>query len=164
MFEIARRDIFLDEDGVRAKFGVRPILCPTGLRLLVTLLTATPGFRYEGSKSASSVLSRFGHLEQIPGDPTQLGIPPTRAARLLESFQTHREEALLYRLLATLQNDIPIEQKVSDLEWRGAASDLAEGPCPRSGDRSAREANCKMAHPQEGGLRPGEIDDELRQR
>lgn len=72
------------------------------------------------------MLARYERLESIPNDPSQLGLGPGRAARLAESLAAHREEALLYRKLATLRNDVPLTETLDDLEWQGARSRLKE--------------------------------------
>ena len=63
-----------------------------------------PGF---GEKSASALLAKFIHLEQIPDDP---GTWPAvrQAPRLAATLAEHRADALLYRRLATLRMDAPI--------------------------------------------------------
>ena len=79
------------------------------------------------------MLSRFDHLEAIPEDPGRLGLPLGRATRLVESLAAHREEALLYRRLATLRHDVPLEVDVADLEWRGPTAQFGE-VCQELGD------------------------------
>ena len=71
-----RRDIVLDEDGVIAKFGVRPHSIPDWLALVGDAADGFPGIPAWGAKSAAAVLSRFDHLESIPEDPGRLGLPP----------------------------------------------------------------------------------------
>ena len=46
--------------------------------------------------------------------------------KLIESLRAHREEALLYRRLATLRTDVPLTEELGDLEWRGAAPGLRD--------------------------------------
>ena len=128
-----RRDIFLDDEGVIEKFGVRPHSIPDWLALVGDAADGLPGIPAWGAKSASAVLSRFDHLESIPEDPSQLGLPLARASRLVESLAAHREEAFLYRRLATLRDDVPLEEGIADLEWRGATADLEE-LCRELGD------------------------------
>jgi len=128
-----RRDIVLDEAGVIAKFGVPPHSIPDWLALVGDAADGLPGIPAWGAKSAAAVLSRFGHLESIPEDPGRLGLPPGRASRLVASLAAHREEAFLYRALATLRNDVPIQEGLADLEWRGARAELEE-ICRELGD------------------------------
>jgi 5'-3' exonuclease len=121
-----RRDIVLDEQGVIAKFGVPPDSIPDWLALVGDAADGYSGIPGWGAKSASAVLARFGHLESIPGGAGELGLPPARAARLVESLEAHHEEALLYRRLATLRLDVPLEAALDDLEWRGPTADFEE--------------------------------------
>ena len=52
-----------------------------------------------------------------------------------ESLAARREEALLYRRLAVLRDDVPLEEGLADLEWRGPADRFA-GDCRDLGDES----------------------------
>ena len=82
------------------------------------------------------MLSRFEHLEKIPKDPTKWGlssISAGRAASLAQSLADHRDEALLFRKLATLREDVPIEEKLNDLKWQGAYPNLKK-ICSELGD------------------------------
>jgi 5'-3' exonuclease len=128
-----RRGIVLDEEGVLKKFGVRPHSIPDWLALVGDAADGLPGIPAWGAKSASAVLARFDHLESIPEDPSQLGLPLGRAVRLVKSLEAHREEAFLYRRLATLRDDVPLEAELADLEWQGARAELRE-VCRELGD------------------------------
>jgi len=121
-----RRDILLDEPGVLAKFGVPPSSIPDWLALVGDSADGYPGIPGWGAKSASAVLSRYEHLESIPGDPAGWGLSAGRAARLAEGLSQRRDEALLYRELATLREDVPLEEELSQLEWQGARERLRE--------------------------------------
>lgn len=124
-----RRDIILDEAGVIAKFGVPPASIPDYLALVGDSADGYPGIQGWGAKSAAGVLAKFGHLEAIPQKVSEWQIPgmgPGRAAGLSLSFDEHREEALLYRKLATLRTDVPLAETLVDLEWRGALPRLKE--------------------------------------
>jgi len=116
----------LDEQGVGQKFGVRPESIPDWLGLVGDSADGYPGIPGWGAKSASAVLSRFVHLENIPPDLSQWGLPAARAGRLAESLRSHEQEALLYRRLATLRQDVPLLENLADLEWHGARHDLRE--------------------------------------
>lgn len=119
-----RRDIVYDEDGVVQKYGVRPQSIPDWLALVGDSADGYPGVQGWGVKSASAVLSRYEHLEAFPDDATQWGLPSARALRLAESLRSHQQEAMLYRRLATLRADVPLREKLSDLEWQGAQERL----------------------------------------
>jgi 5'-3' exonuclease len=119
-----RRDIVYDEEAVLAKYGVRPASIPDWLALVGDSADGYPGLSGWGPKSASAVLSRYEHIEAIPDDPTQWGLDASRAQRLAEHLRAHWEEALLYRHLATLRHDVPLDERIADLEWRGAHEHL----------------------------------------
>ncbi|HEX6482063.1 MAG TPA: 5'-3' exonuclease H3TH domain-containing protein, partial [Ktedonobacteraceae bacterium] len=92
-----------------------------------------PGIPGWGEKSAAAVLTKYAHLEAIPADPHTWGLSASRAARLAESLAQHRAEALLFRTLATLREDVPLLETLADLEWQGADARLKE-VCHRLGD------------------------------
>jgi len=130
-----RRDIILDEPGVVEKFGVLPQSIPDWLALVGDAADGFPGIPGWGAKSASAVLTRYQHLESIPGDLAEVGLGPSRAARLAESLAGRRKEALLFRQLATLRVDAPIGESLEDLRWQGATEHLKE-VCRRLGDEN----------------------------
>ncbi len=118
-----RRETVMDEAGVIEKFGVRPESIPDWLALVGDSADGFPGVRSWGAKSASAVLFQYKHLEKIPADPRRWdveSISAGRSATLAEALSSHREEALLYRRLATLRNDAPVPENLRDLQWRGA--------------------------------------------
>src|SRR5512138_3268648 len=83
-----RREIVIDEGGVVEKFGVSPDSIPDWLALVGDSADGYPGVSGWGAKSASVVLSRFGHMESIPKDPAKWklsSVSPGRAASLVES-------------------------------------------------------------------------------
>jgi len=118
-----RRETIMDEAGVIAKFGVSPESIPDWLAVVGDSADGYPGIPGWGAKSASAVLSHYGHLEKIPEDPAKWqlnSISAGRAASLAQSLADHREDALLFRILATLRKDVPLEKKLNDLKWQGA--------------------------------------------
>jgi 5'-3' exonuclease len=128
-----KRDILIDEQAVLDKYGVRPHSIPDWLALVGDSADGFPGLPGWGAKSASAVLARYEHLEDIPPDPAEWGMSPGRATRLAESLAAHRAEALLFRTLATLREDVPLQEQPADLEWKGARAELAEF-CHKLGD------------------------------
>jgi 5'-3' exonuclease len=131
-----RRDIVIDEAGVVEKFGVRPQSIPDWLALVGDSADGYPGIPGWGAKSASVVLSHYEHMESIPDDPVKWklsSISPGRAASLAESLSQRREEALLYKKLATVREDVPLQEKLNDLKWQGARHRLNE-LCAELGD------------------------------
>jgi 5'-3' exonuclease len=118
-----RREIIIDEAGVVEKYGVPPQSIPDWLALVGDSADGYPGIPGWGSKSTSVVLSHYGHLEKIPDNPAKwqvTSISPGRAASLAESLAQRREEARLYKELATVREDVPLKEKLADLKWQGA--------------------------------------------
>jgi 5'-3' exonuclease len=124
-----RRETVMDERGVIEKFGVSPRSIPDWLAVVGDSADGYPGIPGWGAKSASAVLARYDHLEQVPKDPNKWqvdSIGAGRASSLAQSLESHWQEALLYRQLATLREDVPIPEKLGDLKWRGARPRLKE--------------------------------------
>src|SRR5690606_4328038 len=97
-----------DEAGVMAKFGVPPASIPDYLALVGDAADGYPGLRGWGAKSTAAVIAKFGHLEAIPEDWRSWGVKVTSAAALADTLAREREQALLFRHLATLRADLPL--------------------------------------------------------
>ena len=108
-----------DADGVRAKFGIDPASIPDYLALMGDSADGFPGVRGWGAKSAATVLARYPHLEDIPEDAATWDVRVRGAARLAGALADAREEAALFRDLATLRTTLPVFGEVDDLCWRG---------------------------------------------
>jgi 5'-3' exonuclease len=117
----------LDEDGVRAKFGVGPASIPDWLALVGDSADGFPGVPRWGEKSSSTVLGAYEHLERIPDDAREWSVKVRGADSLATSLREHRDDALLFRRLATLRFDVPLAESLADLRWRGAARDEPRG-------------------------------------
>ena len=127
---IRRREI--DEDAVRAR-RVAPESIPDFLALTGDPADGIPGLPGFGEKTAKVLLDAYGHIEEIPGDPTGWSVNGRGAERLAETLRARREDALLYRRLATLVTDVPLAESLGDLQWRGANRDALTAWCKRVG-------------------------------
>lgn len=126
----------LDEAGVREKFGVPPALVPDWLALVGDAADGIPGLTGWGPKSAAAVLSAHGPIEEIPDDPGRWKVKVRGAERLAGILCEEREQALLYRRLATLRTDVPLEEREPEaLEWQGARRDALQRICAEVGER-----------------------------
>jgi 5'-3' exonuclease len=122
-----RRELVIDQAAVRAKYGVLPESIPDWLALVGDAADGYPGIKGWGEKSASVVLGKFKHLEAIPADHARWrlsGISPGRAVSLAENLAGSGDEARLYKELATLRADVPMKERLTDLEWKGATEQL----------------------------------------
>ncbi len=113
-----RTRVTIDEAGVIQKFGVPPTSIPDYLALVGDAADGYPGLRGWGAKSSAAVLSKFGHLESIPADDREWHVNVSNAA-LADTLSRERENALLFRTLATLRTDIALFDDVDELRWKG---------------------------------------------
>ncbi len=146
-----RTQAVIDEAGVIAKFGVPPSSIPDYLALVGDSADGYPGISGWGAKSTSAVLARYLHLESIPEDARTWGVDVRNAGALAFTLQRDREQALLFRTLATLRTDVPLFRSVDELEWKGPTTEFEklaqrlDGAARRSG--LLKNAEAAMAKP-----------------
>ncbi len=92
-----------DEQAVRTKFGVAPEFIADYLALVGDSADGYPGLAGLGPKTAASLITRYGHIEEFPS--SVLG--------------ANQERALLFKDLATLRTDAPLFSDVEQLRWTG---------------------------------------------
>src|SRR5690606_37231815 len=135
-----RKAVAVDEAGVLARLGVSPASIPDLLALVGDSADGIPGIPRWGMKSAAAVLTEYGTIAEIPDDPNAWTVKVRGAKALAENLASMREQAQLYRTLATLRTDVPLEQQsIDELRWRGAERDALTQVCELIGDRAALE-------------------------
>jgi len=140
-----RRELVYDEALVQEKFGVPPASIPDYLALVGDAADGIPGIPRWGAKSSAAVLSEYGSLEEIPHDPEQWSVKVRGAGSLARELAQAGDEAHLYKQLATLRRDVPLEESVEDLEWRGPDLPRLEAVCARLGDTRLRDQALELA-------------------
>jgi 5'-3' exonuclease len=133
-----RREVVIDEDGVWEKFGVGPESIPDYLGLVGDTADGIPGVPSWGAKSASTLLARYVHLDRIPADEADWDVKVRGAARLAANLRDNLEEAGLYRHLATLRRDVPLQESLADLEWKGVPRERFLAFCDELGFTDVR--------------------------
>lgn len=113
----SKTGVIQDENAVRNKFGVSPILIPDFLALVGDSADGYPGIPGIGKKGAARLLNQYGPIEDFPN-------------KLLAE---QREQALLFKRLATLRTDAPLFTDVDQLQWHGPAPAFA-GITTKMGD------------------------------
>ena len=98
-----RRKTIRNAAGVKEKFGVPPVLIPDFLALVGDTADGYPGIEGIGAVTAARLLNEHGAIESFP--PAVLG--------------DKRQDALLFKKLATLRTDAPLFKDVDELGWRG---------------------------------------------
>lgn len=105
-----RGGVIRDEVAVYEKFGVRPALIPDYLALVGDSADGYPGISGIGKSTAVRLLNQYGPIESFP--KKILGM--------------QRENALLFKRLATLRTDALLFKKVEQLRWEGPTSTFAK--------------------------------------
>jgi 5'-3' exonuclease len=149
-----RRRTVLDEAGVVAKFGVSPSSIPDFLALVGDSADGYPGLPRWGEKSAGAVLARYGHLEAIPDFAASWSVGVRGSMALADSLRAKREEALLYRKLATLRQDVPLAEELPDLQWRGARREPLVALCQEIGEDELPQRVARWRDPEPAAARP----------
>jgi len=102
--------VIRNAEAIETKFGVPPELIPDYLALVGDSADGYPGLDGIGPKGASSLLLRYGRIEQFPE----------------ETLGKRRELALLFKQLATLKTDAPLFSRIDELKWAGPTSKFVE--------------------------------------
>ena len=133
-----RKNVTLNEEGVRQKFGVAPPSIPDYLALVGDAADGIPGIPKWGAKSAAQLLAHYQHIENIPLDPADWQVKVRGGPALASRLAAHHEDAFLYRQLATLRLDAPIAEELAQLEWQGVRRQPFQELCAELGfDRLA---------------------------
>ena len=133
-----RQQKVMDAEAVKAKLGVAPESVPDLLALMGDDADGIPGLPGFGAKGAATVLQAYGHLEAIPDSATEWTAKPRGADKLAATLKAHREDARLYRTLATLVEDAPLPgtAALADLEWKGVPEARFKAFCEGLGLKS----------------------------
>jgi 5'-3' exonuclease len=105
---VRKNNVILDAAAVRAKYGVDPVRIPDFLALVGDTADGYPGIDGIGKTGAARLIARHGALEDFP--PEVLG--------------ARREQALLFKKLATLRTDAMLFKDVDELRWPGPTAEF----------------------------------------
>ena len=111
-----------DASGVVARLGVPPASVPDMLALVGDTADGIPGLKGFGTTSTGTLLTRYGHLEEIPRDG-DWDVTVRGAANLARTLDEQFGDALLYRELATLSREVPLAEDLDDLAHAGVPRD-----------------------------------------
>jgi 5'-3' exonuclease len=129
----------IDEAALLEARGISPASIPDWLALVGDTADGIPGLPGIGEKTAAKLLRRYVHLEAIPEDAARWEVSVRGAAELAATLRSHRDEALLYRKLATLVEDVPLpEKEPDDLRFRGVPREAFLAWCDRLGVTNLR--------------------------
>ncbi len=111
MLNPAKDDTWYDEPKVKEFMGVLPSQVADLLALKGDAVDNIPGAPGIGDKGAKDLIERFGSVEAALDRASEV---EKRTYR--ESLQNNRERILMSKRLATIETNVPIEFKFSDLE------------------------------------------------
>jgi 5'-3' exonuclease len=114
-----RQQKVTDEATFRAARGFAPRSIPDFLALTGDTADGIPGLPGFGEKSAALLLGAYERLDQIPAHAHEWKVKPRGALQLAATLAARRADALLYRRLATLVEDVPLPEALDDLRFRG---------------------------------------------
>ena len=131
-----RKQVRYDEAGVREKFGVGPASIPDYLALVGDTADGFPGLPGWGAKSSSTVLDRYEKIDDVPLAAGQWDITVRGGAKLANTLAENLDLALLFRRIATIALDAPVDASIDALEWTGPADDFVEVVAGVDGERA----------------------------
>jgi 5'-3' exonuclease len=128
-----RQKKVIDEAAFRTLRGFGPESMPDFLALTGDTADGIPGLPGFGEKGAGMLMGAYEHLEHVPRYAHQWKVKPRGALQLAETLAAQREDALLYRTLATLVDTVPLPESLEDLRYRGTPRTAWEPWCDSVG-------------------------------
>ena len=92
---------------------------PTTLRCLAIRRTATRDCPAGEQSQRRPFSPDLAISNRIPADWREWRVDAAKASALAYTLALQRDDAMLFRTLATLQTDIPLFGNVDELEWNG---------------------------------------------
>jgi len=132
------REREIDEEGVHERNGVAPGSIPDWLALVGDSADGIPGLSGFGAKGAATLLAHYGHIDAVPDNAEDWSVKVRGAPRLAETLKAQRDDALLYRELATLRTDVPLAEQPDQLRWTGVDNRALSELAGRLGDFNLR--------------------------
>ena len=128
---VRKTNLILNADRVKEKYGVDPARIPDFLALVGDTADGYPGIDGIGKTGAARLVNRYGPLEDFP--PEVLG--------------ERKEQALLFKKLATLRTDAPLFRDVDELRWHGPTDGFAAMAAQLGDERLLARANAARSRP-----------------
>jgi 5'-3' exonuclease len=107
-------EFFLDEKGVKEKYGVRPDQIVDWIGLMGDAVDGIPGAPGIGEKGAAQLLEQFGSIENALA-----GWEEVKKKTYRESLRDNAEQIRMSRELATIDVNVPVELDLNALSEKG---------------------------------------------
>jgi 5'-3' exonuclease len=109
----------IDEAKLKETRGVEPASIPDYLALVGDTSDGIPGLDGFGEKTTAALLAEYKHLEPLVAGASAWSKKVRGGVRLAANLEEGKNDALLYRTLATLRFDAPLKESLDDLRYRG---------------------------------------------
>ncbi len=133
-----RQKKVIDEPTFRSTRGFPPRSVPDFLALTGDDADGIPGLPGFGDKGAATLIGAYERLENIPELSSEWKVKPRGALALADTLAKRRDEALLYRRLATLVEDVPLAESLDDLRFSGVPRAAYDAWCSELGVTTLR--------------------------
>ncbi|HEX2980589.1 MAG TPA: 5'-3' exonuclease H3TH domain-containing protein, partial [Anaerolineaceae bacterium] len=114
------KDLIYHPEDVQEKYGIPPERIVDYLSLTGDTSDNIPGVPKVGEKTARELLQKFGSLDAILERCDEIPKPSIRVC-----VSENREQAILSRKLATIDTQVPVEQDLEKLRFRGFSAESA---------------------------------------
>jgi 5'-3' exonuclease len=118
-----------NESAFRVERGFGPESMADFLALTGDSADGFPGLPGFGKKSAGLLIGAYERIERIPADSSEWKVKPRGALQLAATLAERRDEAFLYRKLATLIDTVAPEASLDDLKFNGVPRGRFERWC-----------------------------------
>ena len=133
-------DMWLDESGVRERFGVEPRQIPDLLALNGDAVDNIPGVPGIGPKTARLILTVCSGVEDLAANDSLIDSVDIRSrTRLLRRILDSMETVRLSRKLATIRCDVPLTITPDTVRYRRGQRDTLVPLCEELGFRGLLE-------------------------
>jgi DNA polymerase-1 len=127
----------MDEKAVRAKYGIGPELLRDYFGLMGDAIDNVPGVHGIGEKTAGALVREYGSLETIYEK-----LEEVKSKRVHSVLSAGREQAFSSRELVTVNKEVPLAARVTDLARRDIEQERLGELFQRLGFRSLKRQIC----------------------
>jgi 5'-3' exonuclease len=132
VYDIAKEH-WLDENGVREKFGVAPSQIPDLLALHGDHVDNIPGVEGVGPKTARQILAMCRTVEELAGTELPMTVSFRGRDEILKRIRENMDRVRINRQLATICCEVPIEVSPEILRYRRGDSRVLHPLCHELG-------------------------------
>jgi 5'-3' exonuclease len=110
-----RKKEYMNQEGVKEKFGIEPNQIPDFLALAGDASDGIPGIKGVGPKTASSLISKYGDIYSINKSSNKWVDEIRSGIKIKTSLDENFDDIKLFKDLATLRLDVPISSAIEEL-------------------------------------------------